>query len=117
MSDILYYNDDDNIIEAREKLIILLNNSKPKKVINNAKKYFNNPDIKIYLSNKKNKKYMLLSPDNKWVHFGQIDMQDFTYHNDLLRRENYLKRANGIKGKWRENPYSPNNLAINLLWN
>jgi hypothetical protein len=25
-------------------------------------------------------------------------------------------RANGIKGEWRKDKYSKNNLAINLLW-
>jgi hypothetical protein len=30
--------------------------------------------------------------------------------------ENYRKRAENIKGKWKKNKESPNNLAINILW-
>ena len=32
------------------------------------------------------------------------------------RRNAYLKRATNIKGNWKDNKYSPNNLAINILW-
>ncbi len=44
-----------------------------------------------------------------------VDM--FTKHQDLNRLKNYLSRATKIKGNWRKDKYSPNNLAINLLWN
>ena len=71
---------------------------------------------KIYRSSKKDKKYMMLSPDGKWVHFGQFPYEDFTRHGDLVRRNNYLSRATKIKGDWKSDPYSPNNLAIKLLW-
>ena len=60
---------------------------------------------------------MIINMDTmKKVHFGHIDYQDFTKHNDLKRREAYLNRAYNIRGKWLDNKYSPNNLAINLLW-
>jgi hypothetical protein len=42
--------------------------------------------------------------------------EDFTKHKDENRRRNYLKRASNIKGNWKDNPYSKNNLAIHLLW-
>jgi hypothetical protein len=32
------------------------------------------------------------------------------------RRKSYRSRAENIKGKWREDKTSPNNLAINILW-
>ena len=32
-------------------------------------------------------------------------------------RERYLKRATKIRGDWQDNPFSANNLSINLLWN
>ena len=38
------------------KLSKLLEVSDPQKVIQNAKKYFNDPNIKVYLSPEKNKK-------------------------------------------------------------
>ena len=101
----------------REKYEQLLKVSNPQKVIENAIRYFNDPYIELYLSTLKNKKYMIINKDNmKKVHFGHIDYQDFTKHNDLKRREAYLNRAYNIRGKWMDNKYSPNNLAINLLW-
>ena len=68
-------------------------------------------------STRKNKKYMILNDNNKYVHFGDSRYQDFTKHQDLNRLKNYLSRATKIKGNWKKDKYSPNNLAINLLWN
>lgn len=73
-------------------------------------------DTKVLPSTRKDKKYMIHDGD-KWVHFGSIHHQDYTYHGDENRRMNYLRRARNIGGKWKDNPYSPNNLAIHLLWN
>ena len=70
----------------------------------------------IYRSTNKDKKYQILTPDGKWVHFGQMGYEDFTKHLDQERRENYLKRASGMKGDWRTNPYSANALAMRVLW-
>jgi hypothetical protein len=67
-------------------------------------------------STRKNKKYMILNDDNKYIHFGDNRYEDFTKHNDLERRKRYLDRASKIKGNWKKDKYSPNNLAINLLW-
>ena len=61
---------------------------------------------------------MILDPStNKFVHFGSIAYEDFTAHQDLQRQKNYIKRANHIKGNWRSNIYSANNLSMYLLWN
>ena len=68
-------------------------------------------------STRKNKKYMIMKDDNKYVHFGDLRYEDFTKHQDKERLKNYLSRASKIKGNWRNNKYSPNNLSINLLWN
>lgn len=69
----------------------------------------------MYKSN--NKKYMIYDDkNNKWVHFGSIKYEDYLKHNDKFRQMKYLKRALGIKGNWRENKLSPNNLSINILW-
>ena len=60
---------------------------------------------------------MIINKDNmKKIHFGDLRYFDFTTHQNLQRREAYLNRAYNIRGKWLENKYSPNNLAINLLW-
>lgn len=69
----------------------------------------------LYVSTRKNKKYMLFN-GCKTVHFGQLPYEDYTKHRNKTRRQNYLTRATNIKGKWKTDPYSPNNLAIHLLW-
>ena len=117
MSYLLYYDEHDE--NYRDKLEQQLKVSNPKEVIKKAQQYFNNPNIKVYLSNRKNKKYAIYDPNNKkLVHFGQMEppMEDYTMHNDPERRERYLKRAMNIKGDWKNNKYSPNNLSIALLW-
>ena len=89
--------------------------SNPRIVQQRAYKRFGK-EAKIYRSSKKDKKYQILNPDGKWVHFGQLPYEDFTKHQDAVRRQNYLSRATKIKGDWKSDPYSPNNLAIHLLW-
>jgi hypothetical protein len=71
----------------------------------------------LFTSPKKDKKYRIYNPiKDKWVDFGSSQYEDFTKHQDPIRRERYLQRATNIKGKWREDPYSPNNLSIHILW-
>ena len=62
---------------------------------------------------------MIEKPDGKWVHFGSFNppMEDYTKHEDEYRRINYLVRSSNIKGNWKNDIYSPNNLSINILWN
>lgn len=81
----------------------------------NAYKYLGK-DAKLYLSNRKDKKYMILDPDGKLVHFGNLNYEDFTKHASLRRRYLYISRATHIRGDWKNNKYSPNNLAIHILW-
>ena len=94
--------------------------SNPKEVTKKAQHYFDNPDIKVYLSNRKNNKYYTYDPiDKKLVHFGQMGFEDYSMHkqhNDDQRRQNYLLRATYIKGDWKNTPYSPNSLSINWSW-
>ena len=89
--------------------------STPSKVRANFRKYKGNDNVKLELSEKKDKKYKVIV-DGKSIHFGST-MEDFTKHQDESRRKSYIARAKGIKGDWKSNKYSPNNLAINLLWN
>ena len=42
--------------------------------------------------------------------------EDYLKHNDETRKKNYLLRSANIKGNWKQNPYSPNNLSRNILW-
>ena len=101
-----YMNDEYEILKWSEPLIAQAN----------AYKYLGN-DAKIYFSNRKGKKYKIFNPNtNKFVHFGAIGYQDYTKHQEPRRRERYLARATNTKGQWRNDPYSPNNLSINILW-
>jgi hypothetical protein len=93
----------------------LLKWSDPSKVRKNANKYLGK-EIPIYISSKKDKKYMVQNPDGKWIHFGQLGYQDYTRHGDETRKNAYNHRASHIKGKWKDDKYSPNNLSIHLLW-
>lgn len=89
--------------------------SNPIKVREMADKYLGK-DIPVYISNRPHKKYMVKDPNNKWVHFGQLDYEDFTHHLSLVRRHNYLTRTANMRGNWKDNKYSANNLSRNILW-
>jgi hypothetical protein len=71
----------------------------------------------LYPSKAKGKKYMVLNEKGKRVNFGNIKYEDFTFHKDEKRRQNYLQRSYGIKGDWQDKPYSANMLSRILLWN
>ena len=87
--------------------------SDPKKVFLRAKRIYGK-DVVMDVSTRKDKKYMILNPDNdKWVHFGQMGYEDFTKHKDKLRRELFEKRNH----MWVNRPkYSPAYLSYVLLW-
>ena len=74
------------------------------------------PNAVIYKSQAKNKKYYIITPEGKKVNFGQMGYEDYTFHNDANRRNNYLRRTENMKGDWKSNGYSANNLARNILW-
>jgi len=90
--------------------------SNPLKVFENARRVYGG-NTQIFISNRKDKKYMIYNPfNNKFVHFGQMGYEDYTKHGDQERRNNYLNRTSKIKGDWRNDKYSPNNLSRFLLW-
>ncbi len=87
-----------------------------------AKKKGYNPDL-LTISNKKNKKL-----NYNGVNFGSSLNNDFIIYSLMAKdgqitkdeakdhRRRYLARAKKIKGEWKSNKESPNNLAINILW-
>jgi len=78
---------------------------------------FLNQDVLLLVSPKKNKKYRVFDEKNeKFIDFGDIRFEDFTKHKDDKQRQRYLNRATNTKGNWKKNKFSPNNLAINGLW-
>lgn len=45
-----------------------------------------------YISDKPNKKYYIITNDNKKVYFGQEGASDYTIHKDDERKLRYIKR-------------------------
>jgi hypothetical protein len=91
------------------KYDLLLNYSNPQEVINKGRKMGYN----VYISTRKNKKYQVERPDGKFVHFGLIPYQDFTFTHDERKRQLFINRNK----KWANaDPYSPAYLSYNLLW-
>lgn len=77
--------------------------------------YAKGDGAKLMISNRPDKKYKVIKPDGTTVHFGST-LEDYTKHGDDKRRAAYLKRSAGIKGNWRDDKWSPNNLSRELLW-
>jgi hypothetical protein len=87
-----------------------------------AKNYGLNPD-KLNFSNEIDKK---LNYDG--VNFGATGYNDFIIYNFMEmngdipegtaneKMKLYRNRAESIKGNWKKDKISPNNLAINILW-
>jgi len=44
------------------------------------------------VSDRQNKKYYIVTDENKEVHFGDSRYEDYTQHKDPKRKEAYLKR-------------------------
>lgn len=89
--------------------------SNPKEAQRKAFKIYGKSAI-LYRSKTKGKKYSIQDLEGKIVSFGQMEYEDFTKHEDPERRHKYLSRSGNLKGNWKENEYSPNNLARNILW-
>lgn len=95
----------------------LIKYSDPLEVQKRAFERFGKDKGELWISSRKDKKYMIFD-GKKFVHFGGFNppMEDYTNHHNSVRKENYIRRASNIKGNWKDNPFSPNNLSINLLW-
>jgi hypothetical protein len=90
--------------------------STPKTAQRMAYKYLGKT-AKLYPASNPEKKYKIFDPkNNTWVNFGQMGYEDYTKHRDKKRRKNYLTRTKFMKGDWRKNKYSANNLSRNILW-
>jgi hypothetical protein len=93
----------------------LANISNYTKVRANFERYRGVDNVVLKRSEKADKKYKVIVDGKRTVHFGST-MEDYTKHGDEMRRKRYLARAKAIKGDWKSNKYSSNNLAIHLLW-
>ena len=86
------------------------------KVKANFSKYKGSDAAVLKPSSNPKKKFMV-TYDGKTTHFGDINLADFTKTADEVKRKSYLARSAGIKGDWKRDKYSANNLARALLWN
>ena len=71
---------------------------------------------------KAGKKLMITAPDGRVVHFGAKGMGDHIHYKLAgdptadAHRKRYRARAMKIRGDWAKDKYSPNSLAIAVLW-
>jgi hypothetical protein len=71
-----------------------------------------------------NDKHKLQIPnaEGKIIRFGAVKLGDYILYtlqknpDAEKHRKSYLARATKIKGDWAKDPYSPNSLAIGILW-
>jgi len=68
----------------------------------------------VYPSKNYKKKYMIINPyTEKFIHFGDINYEDFTYTKDPIKRDAFRNRNK----KWATaKPYTPAYLSYYLLW-
>lgn len=103
------------------KLSELIKISDPDEVAKRFKKYRGLDKATIEPSPREDKKYLVRvagvngATRGRAIHFGSM-LADFTKHGDQARRKSYLARSAGIKGDWRDDKWSANNLARELLW-
>jgi hypothetical protein len=72
-----------------------------------------------YPSDKPDKKYYIITKDNKRVYFGAAGYSDFTQHKDEDRKNRYIKRHEKNESKfWNKSGIdTPSFWALYLLWN
>lgn len=80
------------------------------------------PENMLGFSSDDKHKLQMPNADGKIIRFGAVGLGDYilyTLSKDAKaddHRRRYLARATKIKGDWKKDPFSPNNLAINVLW-
>lgn len=70
-------------------------------------------NVPLLVSSRKDKKFMVINPDGKKVHFGQYGYSDWHIHQDTHRRRLFQIR----NARWRDAPkWSPAHLSYYVLW-
>ena len=83
--------------------------------------------MKFKVSTRKNKKYMVLTPKKRWIHFGDkrygqyrdstgLGVYSHLDHNDIRRRKNYWTRHTARKGNFHLDKESPSYYSLRYLW-
>lgn len=62
-----------------------------------------------------NKRFMLLTPSQKKIHFGAKNGSTYIDHGDKLKKNNYIKRHSKLNEDW-NNIETPGALSMYLLW-
>ena len=70
----------------------------------------------IGYSNIKDKKYYVILKNEKIIHYGNINYQDYLIHQDDKRRDNFKKRFYKQYIKIKDNIESPLFWSYNILW-
>lgn len=97
-------------MDDEQKLKLLKQISDPLEVQSRLKKYGID---KVYVSTRKDKKYMIKLDDGKTIHFGQMGYEDATKHKDKQRILNFKSR----NAKWADSPkFSPAWISYHILW-
>lgn len=71
----------------------------------------------LLTSKRKNKKFMIITPEGKRVHFGASGMSDYTIHKDKDRKNRYIARHKGMGNQNWEDPDTAGFWSRWLLWN
>ena len=70
----------------------------------------------IGYSKVKDKKYYVITIDNKRVNFGSLNYQDFLQHHDEERRKRFRQRFNKLYEKFKSDYNKAIFYSYNLLW-
>ena len=79
-------------------------------------------DNMLSFSTDEKHKFQIPNVDGKIIRFGAVGLGDYLLYSLIhdpkkeQHRGNYRKRATKIKGDWAKDPYSPNSLALGVLW-
>jgi len=69
-------------------------------------------------SSRSDKKWSVLTPSGKVIHFGADGYSDFTLHKDESRKNNYLSRHGGGNEDWKKTGINTAGFWSRwLLWN
>jgi len=70
-------------------------------------------NTQLLVSTRKNKKFMIASPEGKHIHFGDKRYEDYHLHKDEKRRKLFQTR----NAKWKNRAkYTPAHLSYWVLW-
>ncbi len=95
---------------SKEELIYKYSN--PEIVRKLVDKYYSK-EVPLYISTRASKKYMIQSPEGKWIHFGMWGSEDATKHKNKDRITMFRIR----NAKWRTaDKWTPAHLSYWTLW-